>query len=79
MRCGYSTDSSSDEYVLTDIETDHYSSSETELTDDDADETNVVDKVDESNNIEYAEEVEEIDCPYLLADEVHQPESISNR
>jgi hypothetical protein len=79
MRRRHSTNSFSDEYAPTDSETDHYSSSETELTDDDADETNVVDKVDESNNIEYAEEVEEIDCPYLLADEVHQPESISNR
>lgn len=79
MRRRHSTDSFSDEYAPTDSETDHHLSLETELTDDDADKANVVDKVDESNDIKDAEEIEEIDCLYLLADEVHPPESISNK
>ena len=55
-----------DEYELTDSETEYHSGSETEPTD-------VDDNVDEV--IEDVEDAEgRIDCAYLLADEVHPPE-----
>jgi len=61
-----SVDSSSDEYELTDSETEYHSGLETEPTD-------VDDDVDEV--IEDVKDVEDakgrIDCTYLLADEIH--------
>lgn len=68
-------DSSCDEHAPTDTETDQYSSLDTKLTDvdDDIDEVNLV-KVDRSNYIEDAKEVEAIDCAFLPTDEVHPPE-----
>jgi hypothetical protein len=60
-----SVDSSSDEYELTDSETEYHSGSETEPTD-------VDDDVDEV--IEDVQDVDGLDCVYLLADEVHPPE-----
>jgi hypothetical protein len=67
--CRQSVDSSSDEYELTDSETEYHSGLETKLTD-------VDDDVDEV--IEDVEDVEDakgrIDDAYLLANEVHPPE-----
>jgi hypothetical protein len=75
MRRRYLTDSSSSEYAPTDIETGHYSSSETKFTDvdKDVDKANLVTKFDESNDIEDADGVEEIDYADLPNDEVHPP------
>ncbi len=56
---------SSDEYELTDSETEYHSGSETEPTD-------VDDDIDEV--IEDVQDVNGLDCAYLLADEVHPPE-----
>ena len=55
MRSRQSTNISLDEYEPTDAETDHYSSSETELTDVDDD----IEKVNISNDIEDIEEPKE--------------------
>jgi hypothetical protein len=58
-------DSSLDEYELTDSETEYHSGLETEPTDVDGD----VDEV-----IEDVQDVDGLDCAYLLADEVYLPE-----
>jgi hypothetical protein len=61
-----SVDSSSDEYKLTDSETEYHSGSETEPTDVDDDVDEVIEDVEDAEGL--------IDCAYLLADEVHPPE-----
>jgi hypothetical protein len=61
-----SVDSSSDEYELTDSETEYHSGSETEPTDVDNDIDEVIEDVEDAEGL--------IDCAYLLADEVHPPE-----
>ena len=61
-----SVDSSSDEYELTDSETEYHSGSETEPTDVDDDVDEVIEDVEDAEGL--------IDCAYLLADEVHPPE-----
>ena len=58
-----SVDSSSDEYELTDSETEYHSGSETEPTDVDDDVDEVIEDVQDVEGL--------IDCAYLLADEVH--------
>jgi hypothetical protein len=57
---------SSDEYELTDSETEYHSGSETEPTDVDNDIDEVIEDVEDAEGL--------IDCAYLLADEVHPPE-----
>jgi len=61
-----SVDSSSDEYELTDSETECHSGLETEPTDVDDDVDEVIEDVEDAEGL--------IDYAYLLADEVHPPE-----
>ena len=72
MRRRQSVDSSSDEYELTDSETEYPSGSETEPTDVDDDFDELIEDIKDIEDVEDAEGG--IDCACLLADEVHPPE-----